>query len=452
MKTNISSAALCKELSEKPKAGQSLYFIGIGGSGMYGLACLAQDMGFRVCGTDAVENRNTERLRKRGIPVIKGQTKLPSGMDLVVYSLAIDEEHPLLKQAAQSGIPICNRARMQGYLMEQFPVRIAIAGAHGKSSTVGMCAAILERCGKEPTVLIGADLSREEGGYRKGSGEIFLCEACEYRDAFLCFCPTHAAVLNVEWEHIDYFKTPVQTHASFRAFLNGESVKLGIASAACGMDADVLFGTREGFHARGIGEEHGCACFTLFHAERACGDVKMRVVGKHQAENALAAAAICDALGVSHEDICEGLSAYRGIGGRMEYCGMLGASPVYLDYAHHPTELAATLAAAKSLGKRTVCVFEPHTFSRVHAFEKELLALFKSVDRIGLLPIFPARETETHGMSSQKLAAACGGKYLKDFLSAAGFLRENAEKGSVLLLVGAGRVGEVLGYLSLTKG
>ena len=441
----------CVATAEKLNKGSQLYFIGIGGSGMYGLACLALDLGFYVSGTDARENENVKRLREKGIRVCTEEKVLPKEVDIVVFSLAVFSSHPLLEQARAREIPVWSRPCMQGHLMRSFPIRIAIAGAHGKSSTVGMCAEILCEGGYRPTVLAGADLSKKEGGYRKGGGEILLAEACEYRDAFLSFSPTHAAVLNTEWEHIDYFKTHEQLLSSYQAFLDLPCVENRFAGAAALVRCDHRFGCEEGMHARYAKERFGRWQFDLFAADAFCGRISLAVIGKHQVENAVAAAAICASLGVPSDVICRALSSYTGVGGRMEYCGRLGRSRVYLDYAHHPTEIEAALLAASAFGTHVACVLEPHTYSRIFAFEKRITALLKTVEFAGILPIFAARETDTLGISSESLALSCGGNALKDFLSARKFLIEKSDFADVILLLGAGNIGNLISYLPLVK-
>jgi UDP-N-acetylmuramate--alanine ligase len=424
---------------------KDLFFLGIGGTGMYGVARLAHDLGFRVCGTDARESSNTERLRRAGIAVTENARELPLDTDALIYTLAVREEHPLLREARRRGIPTVSRAEALGELMLAFPKRVAIAGAHGKSSTVGMCAEILKEAGKSPTVLVGADLSPSEGGYRRGTGDIILLEACEYKDSFLFFSPTHAAVLNAEWEHTDYFPNEESVYRSFRRFLAGESVCCRITPAHSPFQGDITFGKGGDVSAQDTEMRGGCACFSLTYRGKKLASPALRIIGAHQRENALAAAALCLSLGIDAESIARGLSVHRGVGGRLERCERLPG--LYLDYAHHPTELSCALTSARMLAPRVVCVFEPHTFSRLFAFYNEFKALLTRIDPTGILPIYPARETQTMGMSSKRLAEECGAVYLPTFSSAAEFLRENVGEDTVLLLVGAGRVGDTLSFL-----
>lgn len=435
-----------KELSKKLSSARSLYFVGIGGSGMYGCARLAHDLGFSVTGEDARESENVRRLIRAGIPVHTGGVRPSLETDAVVYTLAVGKEHPVLKEARALGIPAVSRNDFLGVLTERFPVCVAVAGSHGKSSTVGMCAEIFSRAGLSPTVLVGADLSESEGGYRRGKGEILLTEACEYRDAFLSLSPTHAVALNAEWEHADYFSNEEHVRRSFARFLNNSRVRCRIASSSLGMPADLLFLSESGVHAEGVSFLKGKASFELCNGEKRIGNVTLSVLGKHQVENALAAAAVAEALGIEESITLASLGAFRGVGGRLEYVGTLGSAPLYVDYAHHPTELRAAIESARAIAKRVVCVFEPHTFSRVYAFYDVLKELLSLPDACGILPIYPARESNSFGVSSEKLAAESEAAFLPTFASAARFLRENAEENSVLLLVGAGDVREVLRF------
>ncbi len=435
-----------KELSKKLSLAHTLYFVGIGGSGMYGCARLARDLGFSVMGEDAKENENTKRLSLAGFPITKGNAPLPDGVDVVVYTLAVKHDHPVLKEARARGIPAVSRNVFLGALTERFPICVAISGSHGKSSTTGMCAEIFARAKLSPTVLIGADLSPCEGGYRRGDGRILLVEACEYRDAFLSLSPTHAVVLNAEWEHTDYFRDEGSVRLSFSRFLNNPRVCCRIANGALAMSADVVFRSPNGIHARGITFRDGKASFDVHKGKEKISELSLSVLGVHQVDNALAAFAVAESLGIDREVTAAALNAYHGVGGRLEYRGTLGGASLYLDYAHHPTELRAAFESAKAISERVICVFEPHTFSRVHAFYKEFKELLSLPAACGVLPIYAAREKNVFGVSAEKLAKDSGAVFLPSFASAAMFLRENAKENSVLLLVGAGDVREVLRF------
>jgi len=443
----LAKAAASGTIARKNGGGMRLYFVGIGGGGMYPLARLAAVLGYRVSGTDARESENTRRLEREGIFVRIGTSALPQSVDALVHTLAVARSHPLLLEAEKRGIPIFTRTELLALLERRFPTRVAVAGSHGKSSTVGMCAAILREAGIAHTVLCGAELTREDGGFLGGGGEVLLYEACEYKDAFLDLSPTHAAVLNAEWEHADFFPSEDAALSSFRRFLGKNTLRFRACHASLDFPSDLSYGDGARLHAEALREKNGCFSFSLLMGEERLCDVSLGVIGAFQVQNALAAAALALSVGAGKEAVMRGLAAFRGVACRMEYKGRVGASALYLDYAHHPTELSAALKAARGLGEKVVCVFEPHTYSRVFAFEDRFLRLFSSAV-FGILPIYAAREENIYGVSSARLAEKSGATFLKDYASAAAFLEEKSGDETVLLLVGAGTVGETLRYLT----
>ncbi len=438
------------ELLKKAPLSLCLYFVGIGGNGMFPLACLAQSLGCSVLGSDSHENENVLRLRKRGIAVTVGESALPPETDVLVRSLAVPETHVSCLEAVKKAVPIFTRAELLGVLERHFPTRIAVAGSHGKSSTVGMCAEILGAAGLAPTVLVGAPLSEEEGGYRRGDGNILLYEACEYGNSFLAFSPTHAAVLNAEWEHTDFFKSENDVLTSFRRFLEKTSVCYRLKGENVTLCADADFGKNGLFHAESRIAQNGRYAFSLYRGNTNLGAVKLNVIGAYQVENALAASALALTVGADFYAVKKGLSRFLGVGARMQYRGKLGQSSLYLDYAHHPTELRETISAAKQLAQKVVFVFEPHTYSRMFAFEKEYTALLAG-ETCGVLPIYAAREENIYGVSAERLAQKSGAAFLDGFESAAAYLAGHADADTVLLLIGAGNVSQTLHYIPCLK-
>lgn len=438
-------ASLCEDV--RPTLGR-VYFLGIGGSGMYGCARLAAMLGLSVCGSDAKEGKNTARLRRAGILLLGENEPLPQDVRTVVYSLAVPPSHPLLCEARARGLTVLDRTAFLGSIMRVFPIRAAVSGSHGKSSTTAMCAEILTAAGYAPTVLCGAELSTEEGGFRPGDGEVLLLEACEYRDAFLALSPTHALALGISWEHTDYFPSKESVLCSFDAFLHGPTVRYAVAQAGT-LSADVTFGRGGDFTAEEVVSTEEGSSFFLVHRGKRLGRVTLGVLGRFQVENALGAAALCHTLGVRAEDIVRGLCAYRGIPRRMERRGSLRGVPLYLDFAHHPKELLCALRTASALGRPLAVVFEPHTYSRTKSFFDDYVRALRLPHMAGVLPIYAARETESLGISSVLLAKEAGVAFLSDYVHAARFLTRAAGKGCTLLLVGAGGVEEVLTHLPL---
>jgi len=425
-----------------------IYFAGIGGSGMYGCARLALHLGFRVSGSDGRESQNLSTLRKMKIPLFAESAPLPEDTFLVVYSFAIPPSHPRLVEAEAKGIRAIDRASFLGLLMRCFPVRAAVAGSHGKSSTTAMCAEILTRAGRSPTVVSGASLGIGEDSFKAGEGDVLLFEACEYKDAFLSFSPTHALVLDASWEHTDYFPDKTAVMRSFSRFLRLESVTCAVAPKGL-FSADVTFGTDGDYRAECRFETREGTRFLLCRQKEALGLVKLSVLGAYQVENALGAAALCASLGVSDRDIVEGLCAFRGISRRMEKRGYLRGVPLYLDFAHHPKELISAIKTASRFARPLALVFEPHTYSRTKSFFEEYLYALRLPHLAGVLPIYAAREEKDESVSSELLAKRAGIAYLPDYRHAARFLTDAAGRGCILLLAGAGGVEGVLDWLQL---
>ena len=422
---------------------------------MSALAELCFDKGYRVLGSDKEESGTVKRLCRLGISVEIGEKG--EGLDtaaLVVYTLAVPPSHPLLARARLLGIPTVPRPDFLGALAARYARCACIAGMHGKSSTVGMCASIFSAAALDATVLSGAPLSREEGCYRKGGEGLLLLEACEYKGAFLSFPATHAAILNMEWEHTDYYKSEREVEAAFSRFAQKPTLACLVLPAVSPLRpkgaALLTFGEGGDVYAAEKEEREGRFSFTLCYKEEELGRVALQVLGEYQVENALAAAALALALGVPKERLAEGLSAYKGTPRRMEKIGTVGGSPLYLDYAHHPTELAATLAAARSLGEVSL-VFQPHTYSRAAAFREDFRRLFSAIPRCGVLPVYAARESPERGIDTKHLISGSGATLLPDFESAADFLAAGAGEGKILLLVGAGDVEKLLSFLTFAE-
>lgn len=451
MKTMRESVEKYSKITDFFENIRKLHFIGAAGNGMAPIAYLCNAIGYIITGTDAQGERATADATHGSVRFLAEGEPIPEDTAAVVYSYAVGKNHSGLREAEIKGIPCFSRAEFLGMLAERYPVRIAVAGMHGKSSTVGMCCRILCAAGKNPTVISGADLGEGTGGCRIGGREIFLAETCEYRDAFLSFSPTHAAVLNMEWEHVDYFRTPEAVYASFSTFMRKDSIRYRVFPAGekrfSGFAGEnVTFGKNGIFRAARIEEKNGVFSFDLVKNEKTLGRVELRIPGEYQVANALAAAALCDGVGCSAAAIETGLSSFSGAPRRMEYIGQMGNARVYLDYAHHPTELSASLRTAEKMG-RVGCVFQAHTYSRAAAFRREFADILRNVPVCGVLPIYPAREKDTLGMSGERMACDAHATYLPDFAHAAGFLRDAAKSADVLLIIGAGDVDRVAALL-----
>ena len=441
-----------------------LFFIGIGGVHMASLAIFSQKRGFFVGGSDRAESEATARLCRAGIEVRIGHDEAAiEGYDAVIYTLAIDPENPEYRAAVERGLPLFSRADYLGYLMSLYPRRIGVAGSHGKSTVTAMLAEIFVEAGRDPVVFCGAPMRRFGGGLLAGEGGDFLFEACEYEDSFLSFSPTLAVILNLRHDHVDYFPDMQSFKKSFAAFgaLPGEQ---GTVLYPAG-DADCLealsatparratFGLCGGdFTVRQLRLERGRAVFTLVLCGVAAGEVRLRVPGEHNLLNALAAAGAAYLSGVEPRAIVRGLCEFGGAGRRMEYRGRLCGAPIYDDYAHHPDEILATLTAARQMnGKgRLFAVFQSHTYSRTAAFLPEIGAALRLADRVLVAPIYPARETDTLGMSGERIAASVGERASAhgSIAEIARCLSQEVAPHDTVVVMGAGDIDRIFGEFS----
>lgn len=438
---------------------KNVYFIGIGGSSMSSLAMILKRRGCVVRGYDRAHTRETEMLQNSGIPVYDTTDASHfDGAELIVYTVAFAPDHPEMVLAAQRGVPVIPRARLLEAIAADYPNSIGVAGTHGKSTTSGMTAQIfLSEEHADPTVLIGAALPAIGAAYRIGSDGNFIFEACEYKDSFLSFYPRIAVVLNVRLDHTDYFASLEQLKGSFRQFMNnaGDSgIALVNADAPDAVEAarDVLpqvryFSVKDpaaDYFAGSITYDGGFASFDIYAFGTLLCRASLSVIGSFNVSNALAAAASAHLSGVSAKAIARGLSEFRGVARRFEYLGELNGARVFTDYAHHPDELKATLAAAKAAaGGRLVTLFQPHTFSRLHDLFDDFAASFGDSSLPLFTDVFSAREVNTSGVHAGLLADAAGGVYLPTLEESARYLEANVRPGDTVLLIGAGNVNTV---------
>ncbi len=442
---------------------KSIYFIGIGGINMSSLAHLSMKKGYRVGGSDRATTELCRRLEASGIVVnYCHDKKNAEGYDAFVYTVAIGEDNPEYVYAKENGLPLISRADYLGYIMTDYSVRVGVSGMHGKSTCTSMCAEILIGCDSSPTVLSGAELPCMSGAYCVGESENFVFEACEYMDSFLDFNPTIAVILNIEMDHVDYFHSMEQIRESFGkyaaitgkdgyAVYNADDTE--VIRALEGYEGNrISFGRSEGANVRAVNicNEGGCYAFDIvFYGEYFC-HVRMRVSGHHNIYNALAATAVCHLCGVSAEDIAAGLGSFCGACRRMEYKGSVRRAHVYDDYAHHPTEISATLKGAKEMAEgKLVVVYQPHTYSRTAALFDEFAAAFDSCDEVIFADIYAAREVNSFGVNTRQLAEKIGDKarYGGDFESCARMLADTLREGDVGIVMGAGDVYKVFDYL-----
>lgn len=397
---------------------KKIFFAGIGGISMNSLARLCISRGHAVSGYDRTRSHITAELEAMGADIIyEASAEAVSDVDVFVYTVAIPSDDPAYVRAGELGIPRISRADFLGYVMMSYQSRIGVSGMHGKSTTTAMLASIYEFAGVDPTVFGGAEM-KDGASNIIGSERVFIFEACEYMDSFLDFYPTTAVVLNIEMDHVDYFRSMEQIRNSFASYMTKASRAVvnisddDAMSAAKSAGVEIITFGSSGSGADYTSEnevyEDGCARFDVYcKGQYLCSQV-MRVPGHHITSDALAAAAAAHNDGISPEAISSGLSAFGGIARRMELRGVMrGGADVYDDYAHHPTELRALMNTVSDMGyEHIMCVFQPHTYSRTASLLDDFAdALAEgSADETVIAPIYPARETDTLGMSAELLA------------------------------------------------
>lgn len=446
---------------------RSVYFIGIGGISMSSLALMTQRMGWRVGGSDRTETDLTDWLTKEGICInYQHAADQVEPYDAVVYTVAISPDNPEYVAAQQSGKPLISRADYLGYLMTHYRQRVGVSGMHGKSTCTGMLAQIFMDAQKQPTVLCGAETPRMGGAFTIGDEDLMVFEACEYMDSFLHFNPNVVVILNVEPDHLDYFSGLDQIIRSFSAFAaktgeNGYVVANGedpnVAKALQSYRGHICsFSMRPetgDYYPSNIRFEKGNASFDIFKKGEFFGHVSLRIPGKHSIMNALAATAAADLCGVSPKSVCEALSCFCGISRRMEWKGLFHGADVYDDYAHHPTEIRATLSGIRSMGfRRVFCVFQSHTYTRTAKLLDEFAGAFEDADRVIFAEIYAAREKDTQGMSPSLLAQKVGKKasYEGGMEQIVDKLAEELDTGDVLVVMGAGDIYKIYPLMGLS--
>ena len=449
-----------QRLSEKLKRylvpGKRVHLVGIGGVSMRPLGLVLKGMGLEVTGSDMSSSASTDELVAKGIHVYIGhQAENVAGAACVIRTAAVHNDNPEIAAARAAGIPVFERAQAWGVIMQAYKNAVCISGTHGKTTTTSMVTHILMEAQMDPTVMIGGYLPLLHAGHRVGNGDTIVLESCEYCDSFLNFFPTLAVVLNIEEDHLDYFKDLRAIEHSFHSF--AEMATTGIL--ANGDDQNTLdameglkyitFGidARDAVHGENYStdwREFDVIC----NGEHYC-HLDLQVVGRHNALNALAAAGTAWMLGIPGDVVAAGLARFTGAGRRMEFKGKFNGADVYDDYAHHPGELAATIDAVRSMGyDRVVVAFQPHTYTRTTALFDDFVRELQKPDQVVLAEIYAARERNTTGISSMDLVDKIpGAVYCETLPQVTEYLRQIAREGDVILTVGAGdiyRAGEAL--------
>lgn len=433
-----------------------IHFVGIGGSGMCPLAEILHHEGYEITGSDTAESDTLERIRSYGIPVTMGHfAETVIGADLVVYTAAVKSDNPELVSAKEHHIPAVERCIMLGAVVDKYKDSVAVCGTHGKTTTTSMITQIFTMADFDPTAVIGAKLPFIGGNSRVGKSDIIVCEACEYVDSFLHIYPAVTVILNVDEDHLDYFGTLDRIKESFTKFagqtsdilvVNGddENTMFCIDGMAEKGKRIVTFGFGEGndFRAEITGESSVCDSFDIIRSGQRIASVKLAVPGTFNVMNALAAAAATITMGVSPEAAAEALGAFRGAHRRFEILGNPGGITVADDFAHHPTELRATLTTAMSMGYQNVwAVFQPHTFSRTYTFLSEFAEVLSIPDHCILSEILPVRETNIYNIYSKDLAEKIDGcVWFETFDEIADYVTQKAQPGDLIITIGGGNV------------
>ena len=441
-----------KPISEFLVPGKRAHLVGIGGVSMCPLAEVLAGKGLLVQGSDMMESDSVKHLRSKGISVAIGHNAENLGdCDFVIRTAAVHDGNPEIAGAIARGIPVYERAQAWGALMRKYPNALCVSGTHGKTTTTSMVTHILLAAQWDPTVMIGGYLPILHAGHRVGKGNSIVLESCEYCDSFLNFFPTTAVVLNIEADHLDYFHDLADIQKSFRKFSQLVPRETGriLANGDDGNTMEALkglalttFGISEHNQIHGRGYSHDWRDFEVICDGRFYCNVQLNVFGRHNAANALAAAAVAWSLGIPGDAVTRGLESFRGAGRRLEFKGNYRGADVYDDYAHHPGELHATIAAVRAMGyHRIVLAFQPHTYSRTAALFDDFVRELRTVDQVVLAEIYAARERNTVGISSRDLANQVpGAVYFETLPEVTTYLRRIARPDDVILTVGAGDI------------
>ncbi len=438
------------------------YFIGIGGVSMSSLASILMIKGKQVSGYDMNQSAVTEKLSCEGADISYTlDADIPDTVDTVIYTAAVKKDNPLMIKAAQTNAVILSRAELLGLVTNSFEKAIGVSGTHGKSTTTGLLASICLTHDSETAVLSGANLPFMGSSYRCADGERIVYEACEYKNSYHSMLPSIKVVLNCEHDHVDFFPTLDDVIESFRRYIDGTrfsgSENIAVVNYDCknclkassDVNSTVYYysvSSKTDFYAYDIDMSSGYGKFSIMLRDgTAIENVTLKIPGIHNVSNSVAAAAAAFLSGVTPENIKKGLEAFTGVSRRFEYLGEYSGAKIFDDYAHHPDEIEVTIKAAKMLNKgRIICVFQPHTYSRTYELLDDFAKTLSLADKVYLCDIYPARETNTTGVTSQDIAkkmnnAECPGS----FEDIASLLRNELKDGDYCITMGAGEAFKV---------
>ncbi|MBQ6323047.1 MAG: UDP-N-acetylmuramate--L-alanine ligase [Lachnospiraceae bacterium] len=440
-----------------------IHFIGIGGISMSGLAHVLLNAGFTISGSDSQMSDLTLELARQGARIRYGQSadNIEQDCDVVVYTAAIHPDNPEYAAAFSRGIPMLTRAQLLGQIMRNYAVPVAVAGTHGKTTATSMISLMALSGNLDPTISVGGILKEIDGNIRVGNSDLFIAEACEYTNSFLSLFPKVSVILNIEADHLDFFRDLKDIRSSFHRFAR-LLPRDGALIIHAGIDhleeitdqltcRIITYGIDSGdFQAGNITfDDHGCGSFDLLHNAQSLGRFSLHVPGIHNISNALASLACAHVLGIPEEACRQGLDAFHGADRRFEKKGTCQGAVIIDDYAHHPTEIKATLTASAHYPHRELwCVFQPHTYTRTKALLEEFAQALTMCDHVILADIYAARETNTLGVSSAMIAErvrqlGTDAVYLGSFERIEQYLRANVHEDDLIITMGAGNVYQI---------
>lgn len=448
---------------------KKIHFIGIGGVSMSGLAAILLNAGYKVSGSDSRESENTKKLEKDGAKIYIGHNANNiDNVDLIVYTAAIPKDNPEIIKATQDNIQLMDRAEFLGQIMKGHKFNVAVAGTHGKTTTTSMLSHVSLSANLDPTILVGGNLDIIDGNFRIGNSEYFLTEACEYKQSFLKFFPYVGIILNIDADHLDFYKDLNHIKDTFKKFINiipengyivanadDSNVREVLVDAKCNI---LTYGITTGdIQAKNISfDKKGCGTFDVFKNRDKLITLSLNVPGMHNVSNALSAICCSIIFNLPFKQVKDGLESFKGAHKRFEYKGVKDGITIIDDYAHHPVEITATLSTAKRMNhNKMYCIFQPHTYTRTKTLFDDFIPCFDDSDEVILMDIYAAREKDTGEISSIQLGDAirahgmnCTNVHSHE--EALNYIKTYAHSGDLILTVGAGDVVEV-GEMFLQK-
>lgn len=435
-----------------------IHFVGIGGVSMSSLAMMLKEKGKLITGSDSNESPNTVMLKENGIVVYSEHSaKNATGAELIIYTAAIPDTNPELVYAKENNIPMMERAVLLGALMSSYKKSIAISGTHGKTTTTSMVSSILLSAKTDPTIHIGAHFNQINGNYKTGHSDYSIYEACEYVNSFLHFYPMTAVILNIDADHLDYFKTLDNVKKSFLLFtenvdengvviVNGDDDNCHYVIDECRRNV-ITFGLNNtnDCYPINITTKEGKPCFDVNYKDEIISNISLSVYGEHNILNALASICAVKQYGISNEFIIDGLKSFTGANRRFEIKKYYNGAPIVDDYAHHPTEIKATILSAKKAGyKKVTVIFQSHTYTRTKFLMNDFAKELSNADKVVLTDIYSAREINTVGaniIDLKNMIPNC--EYISSFDDIAEYIKKNATPDDIFILMGAGNINTV---------